>query len=632
MFWPAKVAKVRIFCVKSAFSKVVDCLHDFGNVHLVLPKADALNKVIPEKDFSDVQRLVRLESLVSKYSNVGDGNFTESEASKILKDKSLLEAENKMIELKSLIEKKSLEIEILKEDIKKLRIFERFDFDFSILNLNSVEVVAGFVSKDKRQKVVDFLESNKIVFDLRHYANSFVLIFAVEKGNVSLLDSLTKLGFERMPLPSIVSSPAVEIRKLENKLNGVMRELEVLRNKFNAYEKKWSQKMCVAKEFLDFNEYKSVAFEKSLASSYSCVIDAYVPEKKLAKLVSYLKSSLGNNIFVETFTSKHLEASHEKTPTIFENSKALAPFEFMTRFISIPKSNEIDPTILFTLFFPVFYGMIVGDVIYGLISFLFAKFIFDRVSSESILKPVSAIWMFGSVPSIFFGFLYDEYAGFSHHKLFELFGFKDVFLYSGFERMHYTTLILTASILLGVFTMAMGFLFGFINASRHGHKKHALVKLAWFFIVTFGTILVSTFMFGSFPEYFLFPSALIVSLCAVFVIKEEGIIGAIEIPGVVGNILSFARIIAVGLVGTVIASILNTMALPSAENGFLILFTLPLFIFGHLFNAFLAMFEALVQGARLNVVEFYSKFFEGGGEEFSPFRFRSKYLKLKEVD
>ncbi|MEM4391118.1 MAG: hypothetical protein QXX06_04640, partial [Candidatus Diapherotrites archaeon] len=139
-------------------------------------------------------------------------------------------------------------------------------------------------------------------------------------------------------------------------------------------------------------------------------------------------------------------------------------------------------------------------------------------------------------------------------------------------------------------------------------------------------------MFGSFPEYFLFPSALIVSLCAVFVIKEEGIIGAIEIPGVVGNILSFARIIAVGLVGTVIASILNTMALPSAENGFLILFTLPLFIFGHLFNAFLAMFEALVQGARLNVVEFYSKFFEGGGEEFSPFRFRSKYLKLKEVD
>jgi len=91
--------------------------------------------------------------------------------------------------------------------------------------------------------------------------------------------------------------------------------------------------------------------------------------------------------------------------------------------------------------------------------------------------------------------------------------------------------------------------------------------------------------------------------------------------------MSFSRILAVGLVGTLIALILNDLLFPSLDKGILLIILVPIYIIGHLFNAFLAMFESFIQGARLNYVEFYSKFYEGGGKEFSPFRLTRKFVK-----
>ena len=299
----------------------------------------------------------------------------------------------------------------------------------------------------------------------------------------------------------------------------------------------------------------------------------------------------------------------------------------MTRFMALPKSNEIDPTIIFLLFFPVFYGMMVGDVFYGLISFLLAALIVKKTSPNGILNPVAKIWMWGAIPTIIFGFVFDEFAGMPHEKILSFFGFENMVLYHGLERMHNIQILLSITILLGVFTIAVGFLMGFMNAARHHDMKHAIAKFAWFAFVCAGTVLISTFMFKALPEYLLIPSGVILGVSLLAIIFLEGFLGLLEVPSVIGNILSFARILAVGLVGVVIAMILNDLAFPSPDKGLLLIILVPLYIFGHIFNAFLAMFESLIQGARLNFVEFYSKFFHGGGKEFTPFRFSRKYIK-----
>jgi V/A-type H+-transporting ATPase subunit I len=454
----------------------------------------------------------------------------------------------------------------------------------------------------------------------------------VRKGDEKIIDDLVKAGFERLPIPAIKGKPVDELAKTEKLLAKAEKDKENLESRVQKLVGENFSKLAGMKELLEIEQYKKEASLKFGSTEDTIIVEGYLPEKNFHLLEKSIVSKFGQRAYVEKISSEELERNHEQAPTLLNNNRVFKPFQFIVNYMSTPKSNEIDTTVIFAFVFMLFYGMIVGDVIYGLVSFFIARWVYRKSSKDSILKPVSLLWMYGAVPTIIAGIIFDEYAGLPHRELFSLLGFGHVELYTGFERMHNTQLILAISLLIGIITMAFAFLLGFINAVRHHDKKHASAKLAWFGIVITGTVLVATSMFKAFPDIFMIPSAILFAISTIIMIKVEGPIGLIEIPSVAGNILSFARLIAVGLVGTVIAFILNEMAMPSPDKGLMLIVFLPIFILGHLFNAFLAMFEALIQGARLNFVEFYSKFFEGGGKEFQPFKLENKYLKSMEVD
>lgn len=631
MFWPVKMCKARIYCVKSSLTGAIDALHDYGAVQIKEVNLHDFTKPESQTDFGLAQRRLRLEAITGALQE-RKGKIGEKEAIELAKSKKLKSAEERAVKISAEIGRINSETDVLKEDVKRLKMFEKFEIDFSKLKTATTQTIAGIVQKANQALFAKAISEEGLGYaqkSISHGAN-IVLVY-LENGNEKAIENLARSGFERMQIPQIQATPARQILAIERKIAALEKEKSKLFAEVGKIGEKNYIRFAAVKELIEISDHKSRAARNAAASAHTAILEAYLPENRFIELEDALEQKLGRGAAIEKVSSRELEKMHEHTPTLLDNPKFLQPFEFIVKYLSIPKSNEIDPTIIFTLFFPLFYGMIVGDVIYGVISFLLARWIFGKVTQESILKPVSAIWMYGSIPSILFGVLFDEYGGFSHHELLEKIGIGGILVYQGFERMHYTQMILGASIVLGVLTMAAGFLLGALNSLRHGHKDHAMVKAAWFCIVTFGTILVATAMFGAFPESFLIPSAAIAGLCALFVILKEGIAGAIEIPGVIGNILSFARLIAVGLVGTVIASILNEMAFPGLDKGILLIVIVPLYIGGHLFNAFLAMFEALVQGARLNFVEFYPKFFEGGGEEFAPFRLETRYLKTKEV-
>jgi V/A-type H+-transporting ATPase subunit I len=177
---------------------------------------------------------------------------------------------------------------------------------------------------------------------------------------------------------------------------------------------------------------------------------------------------------------------------------------------------------------------------------------------------------------------------------------------------------------LGLIHLALGFLLGAINAWHHS-KKHAIGKLAWIGLEIGGFLLVTSSMFGLFPESTGTIGGGIFAVSLVLMVWGEGMMGAVELPGVLGNALSYARIAAVGLAGVVLAELINETLIPDPAQGILLaLVLLPILILLHILNTGLAMVEGIVQGGRLNLVEFYSKFFHGGGKAFAPFSV-SKY-------
>ena len=629
MFWPAKMCKVRLIGLKSNLKQTIEVLEEYGGAEIKKFRSEEIQNSKPLEEFKEIsENLVRMEALAKTLSEASGKKFTAKEAKELLTNRETRKLEKKIREISEEMERESAEYEELGERIARLKEFSKFDIDFSRTETMHLRLLAGRIAKANKAKLDEALGrigAEAVEKPLSQTTN--IAIIAVPSSAFGVDEELQKAGFERTPMPKIEGKPSRELEVTAKKLEDLKKRKELLKAELNKISRQSYSKIAAMKEYLAFEDIKATTAEKFGATEHSFVVEAFLPEKNYSEFEKLLKQKFGQEIYLKEFSSQEIDRKHEKAPTLLEHSKIISPFEFMTKFISIPKHNEIDPTLVFLVFFQVFYGMIVGDFVYGIISLLLARFFLSKVAKDSILYPVSIIWMWSAIPAIVFGLIFDEFAGMPNEMVFGLLGFEHFSLYHGLERMHNIEAILAASILLGVFTMAFGFLLGFINAVKHNDRKHAVAKLAWFGIVAFGAVFVSTLMFNSFPQEFLLPSGIVLIVSVALVIYLEGIIGAMEIPSVAGNVLSFARILAVGLVGTVIAFILNDLAFPSPDKGLLIILFLPLYIGGHVFNAFLAMFEALIQGARLNYVEFYSKFYEGGGKEFSPFKFHKRFLR-----
>lgn len=628
MFWPTRMSKIRLIGLKTNLKKTVESLEEYGGVEIKkLSSKEAENSKAFEDHALIVEKLVKTEAMLNALEKKEvKGKIKISVLQDFSGGKSFGKVEAQIEEIASKISDIDNEIEILKDEKETLKLFANFDIDFSWFDSQSIELTAGTISSINNSKLDDKLTGNADFTGKTIGKGKSLYLIAFEKGTLKI-DDLSSLGFDRIQIPSIKTKPSLELKTVDKKTSALEKKKISLKKDLDGISKKNYTTLIALKEYLEMESEKASLPEKFLETGHSFILEAYLPERNFGKFSLFVKEKFGKTVFIQHFSSETLEKNNELTPTLTEHSALVKPFESIAKFISIPKSNELDTTLIFLIFFPFFYGMIVGDFIYGIISFLIAHWILGKVSKDGIMNPVAKIWMWGSIPTMLFGILFDEFAGFSHTKLFELIGIHSVTLYHGVERLHNIELLLGASLLLGVFTMAMGFLLGYVNASKHGDKKHALAKLGWFGIVIFGTILITTVMFNSFPQEFLLPIGVLLVISLIPIIMVEGIMGIMELPSVVGNVLSFARILAVGLVGVVIASILNDLAFPSLDKGLMLIIFLPLYIFGHLFNAFLAMFEALIQGARLNFVEFYSKFYEGGGQEFAPFKFERKYIK-----
>ena len=629
MMWPVRMCKVRIIALKCNLRKTIAALEKYGGIEIKQMSSRNLANLAPLQEHQVVvERLIRLEGLLAKLDpQASAGRHEKGEVEAFIDSGESRNAESQILELSSGIESIENEILLLRDEKNRLRAFSEFDIDFSAFRGNSLEIIAGTIPNSARSAAISILDKlpDSTYAEKQHSRNSVILLVAARKG--AQFSELSKLGFERLSIPKISSKPSKELERISARIDSLESEKSGLITKLKKLSTEYYSMIAAAAELCRIESSMNTASTSFTGTERTFVLEAFLPEENHAEFEKFAGQNFGANFSMRRFTPLQLEKTHEETPTLIRHKSILGPFEFLTRYMSLPRNNELDPTMMFLIFFPIFYGMMVGDAFYGLISLAIAIFIMKKTSSDGIMHQVSKIWVWGAIPTIFFGLVFDEFAGMPHEKIFEVLGFGHVVLYHGIERMDNIEVLLPVTILMGVFTMAFGFLLGFLNAMRHRNKKHAIVKLGWFGVVVFGTVMVSTLMFRAFPEFFLIPSAALFAISLAPILIVEGPIGALEVSSVLGNILSFARILAVGLVGVVIALILNQFAFPSPEKGLLMIVLLPLFILGHVLNAFIAMFEAFIQGARLNYVEFYSKFFDGGGKEFTPFKLSRKFIK-----
>lgn len=623
MLRPLKMQKIRVVAVKSLTNSLLQDMHNLGIVEIRKASAAdfAAGKTAPIYDRVSAA-WIKLRTIKAMLELHG-GQYREMGA-----EQALAEAEG--IQIGDALRKDHERLSALTADLSALELRMRGarkllpfrNVDFSAARSKYIQLYAGTVASAKmpflRKSLPPSCEASARVGK----AETTLLVLCKNDEDITsgVELALSKCGFSPINVSDFTTPPET-VKRLEGEISAKKAEIAKVREEISAYASKYGEQVKSLERTLAVWAERELATKDFGFGAETVVLEGWVKDKDYERLHGHLESKFAGKVYMDRIGG-------DKPPTVLENPESTKQFQFLVELFSLPQPDEIDPSLVLLITVPIMYGLMLGDVFYGLISFLLASWMMGKVKKGGLGYEVARIWKFSAIAGIIFGFIFDEWMGISSLQWLEFLQSWGVLnlaamgitgpLYHGFSRTHNMSLLLGLSIILGMLHLAVGFLLGAVNQWHH-NRKHAYGKLAWIGLEIGGFFLVTIYMLGMFPVEWGAPAAAFFFVSLVIIIWAEGMMGAVELPGILGNSLSYARIAAVGIAGVALAEVINESFMPGPEQGLMLVIILPLFLVLHALNTGLAMVESIVQGGRLNLVEFYGKFFQGGGRAFAPF-------------
>jgi len=416
----------------------------------------------------------------------------------------------------------------------------------------------------------------------------------------------------RLP-PEYLGKPFNQVLTLvEEQSKSAAVEMNTVNDDLAELSSHWYPKLAVLKEVLEDRNEELNVFTKFGQTDYTFVMVGWVPKKQLENTKNALKEAFKGRVIVND-----LEVSREErnnAPSSYDNPRLVKPFEALSNLIGTPRYSEIEPTLLLALFFPFFFGLMVGDIGYGLCILVFAlamRWYFGRRSNT--IKQLMNILIICSIPTFFFGYLFGEFFG----NLGQMMGWLQPVTIAGttLNRLNIIVPMIIFTVAIGVFHVFFGLSLGVVNARRHSNQKLFCTRVGMMLALA-GIIVLLLAIVAVVPSVLATPGVVLLVIAIPLIVYGGGIAGAIEVMSTFTNVLSYARLMALGMASVVLALVANELgsSLGIVLIGFLIAVLL------HGINVVLCMFSPSLQALRLHIVEFYSKFYEGGGRQYTPFK------------
>ncbi|MGD9936322.1 MAG: V-type ATP synthase subunit I [Methanoregulaceae archaeon] len=387
------------------------------------------------------------------------------------------------------------------------------------------------------------------------------------------------------------------------RIDGELRELA----------ERWRPDLLGMQRVLEEQRDELAVFSRFAHTDYTFVAKGWNPRRSIPHARDRLERVFGGRVVLYERTPSPEEV--KDAPTCFANPAWARPFEFFVRLMGPPRYQEVDPIPFMAIFFPLFFGLIVADVGYGLCILALAAFLRSRAGNPDWLRELSMIFIISSIPTIIFGYLFGELFG----DFGEVMGWLHPVTFAGvtWNRMEAMIPLLVLSIAIGAVHIFLGLGLGVANAVAQHNRRHLCEKCGMI-AVTLGIMLLILALITIVSPLLLVVGGILLLVGLPLLFYGGGVQGAVEIMGTVGNIMSYARIMAIGMASVMLAVVANELA---GAVGTVLIGGLVAVVL-HLMNLVMGMFSPFIQSIRLHLVEFNSKFYQGGGRPYRPFGYR----------
>lgn len=490
------------------------------------------------------------------------------------------------------------------------------------------------------------------------FGGSPLRLFAVEaKDEEAFRAFLSEHGARFLSLPESVKGGkgGETLMKFLAERTALERSLREIDAKRAALAEEWRLFLFAAEEVLVSLLSKNLGTTHFVVSKYAAATRVWIRERDFPRFRQAIEEHFPKGVGFEIEKERevpHAEPSSalkkkEIAPTSLPDRPWCRPFLMLTEMFDIPRYNEVDPTPMLGLFFPLFFGFMVGDAGYGALMTLGAILLLRLCGARpdrKLIHDLAQILFIGGLVSVFFGtFVFADAFGIPFHQEGEA-----VFWWTRWIPWLPSAILLksegpsvnamlTLSILAGWLHMGLGCLFGVLNQLHHS-LRHVLHRVGQFLVISALSLLIvnlDAFRGGRFgqalwdtlllPIAALGPGNVILFSLAVgmlFILIGEGPAGILGLFELFGNVISFTRLALVGVSKAAVAIAVNTVLLPMILEGRSLLLAGVLFLLlslAHLLLVVLGCLSASIQSVRLHYCETFSKFFMGGGVRFTPF-------------
>lgn len=548
----------------------------------------------------------------------------------------------------------SAEVQRLETQIRQLEPWLALDISMRTIATQSASVFIGsfpaeYTEESLRQLIAEGVpEADGVCVEVLSHTTQQTCVFVLCHGadGVKLESFLRANGFTYPAEPS-KRPPKERVERLQGRVEGLNADIAAAEEEIKGLAGE-REKLLYTVDYFSMRTEKYDVLGRLWQSPSVFVVTGYVPEEKAAALEQELTEQF------EAYVELTDPAENEDVPVLLKNNAFSAPVEGVLESYSVPGKFEIDPSTIMAVFYYFLFGMMLSDAGYGIIMVLGCGFALWKFRNmEEGLKKSLKMFLYCGISTTFWGVMFGSFFGDAITVIGEtFFGVNIAFPTVWFSPVNEPMRLLIFSFLVGIIHLFAGLGAKFYQYARRGMWLDGVYDVIFWYLLVGGGIvyLLSMQMAADMLSLsFVLPAAAgtagaiaagIGAVGIVFTSGREsknpgkrflkGLYGLYGVSSYLSDILSYSRLLALGLATGVIASVFNQMGAMIGNNPLGIIIFIFAFVVGHTLNIGINVLGAYVHTNRLQFVEFFGKFYDGGGRKFEPFSAKTKYFKITE--